>query len=46
MPQNELVEGLGLDEYPQASEAPIAEEETPSSLDGSAIKRISQGALI
>ena len=29
---------------PQAAEAPIAEEETPSSLDESAVERISQGA--
>jgi len=29
---------------PQAAEAPIAEEETPSSLDQSAVEKISQGA--
>ena len=31
---------------PQAAEAPITEEETPSSLDEGTVERISQGALI
>ena len=35
-----------MSKSPRAAEAPIAEEETPSSLDESAVERISQGALI
>ena len=33
-----------MSKSPRAAEAPIAEEETPSSLDESAVERISQGA--
>ena len=33
-----------MSKSPQAAEAPIAEEETPSSLDESAVEKISQGA--